>query len=265
MQLISWPASAGCLEIACALAIACTMAIRSYLQRMKRPLPLKYPSKRTVLQCSCGKCTITLRNYEPQWYVQCNCYDCRLRFDWSKNLGCQYLAGKDYNGLVDGVWVQNAITDFTGEVSAWKLRDDAPTINMKADCCGTLMGVHHPIHGDNIFVTLFDAVKESAPITPKARGLSNLNHFDKELLPPFTGAGPGPITIQSYAKGDWRRIWSTLQFMFRAGAFWALLRTRTSKPTDRTFQDIIAGKPVKVVGAGHFDASSCHVTRSRIG
>lgn len=93
---VSW------LEVALAFAFIGIVSAYSWIQSVKRKLPLPYPGKRGVVQCSCGKCKLTLRNYEPRFRLECNCFDCRKRMEWSKSLGCQYLANKHYSGLFDG-------------------------------------------------------------------------------------------------------------------------------------------------------------------
>ena len=93
---VSW------LEVALAFAFIGIVSAYSWIQSVKRKLPLPYPGKRGVVQCSCGKCKLTLRNYKPRFRLECNCFDCRKRMEWSKSLGCQYLANKHYSGLFDG-------------------------------------------------------------------------------------------------------------------------------------------------------------------
>lgn len=133
----------------------------------------------------------------------------------------------------------------------WKLRKGSPLTMLVADCCGTIMGALHPAHRTNVFVVPRYTMVAAADIgPPKLRILSDQSHFDIKSLPPYAGDG---LVLRSRGVGDWRRPLFLLKMMFGAGTIYELLRVPAREPQDFTFQDILAGKPIKVVGASRFE------------
>ena len=96
---------------AMALPVGAALAGLAYKRIPEGPDP-EFPDRRASVACKCGGARLEFRNHKALCRLQCACFDCRQRVQWSEARGCPI--GK-YAAPVDAVYLANAITSVCGE------------------------------------------------------------------------------------------------------------------------------------------------------
>ena len=104
-------------------------------------------SKMGTITCSCGKVKLTLPNAVPKLRCGCCCTECLQRAYIGTN-GKPPAAVENLEEPVDLLYIDSQIikpdTGTLAKLALFKLnKADAPNINLRATCCGTVLCTQH--------------------------------------------------------------------------------------------------------------------------
>ncbi len=104
-------------------------------------------SKMSTITCSCGKVKLTLPNAVPKFRCGCCCTECLQRAYIGSN-GKLPAAVKNLEEPVDLFYVDSQImkpdSETLAQLAVFKLnKADAPNVNLRATCCGTVLCTQH--------------------------------------------------------------------------------------------------------------------------
>ncbi len=104
-------------------------------------------SKMSTITCSCGKVKLTLPNAVPKFRCGCCCTECLQRAYIGSN-GKPPAAVKNFEEPVDLLYVDSQImkpdSETLAKLAVFKLNErDAPNVNLRATCCGTVLCTEH--------------------------------------------------------------------------------------------------------------------------
>ncbi len=100
-----------------------------------------------TITCSCGKVKLTLPNAVPKFRCGCCCTECLQRAYIGSN-GKPPAAVKNLEEPVDLLYIDSQIMkpdpETLAKLAVFKLnKADAPNINLRATCCGTVLCTQH--------------------------------------------------------------------------------------------------------------------------
>jgi hypothetical protein len=225
-----------------------------------QPSPPQYPKKRAKLQCSCGKTELQFRNSQPLFKIQCCCFDCRQRWEWSRSKGCPL---EKYSRPGEGVYVGNAISAVKNEdaLVPYMLRKNADVTFLTAECCFSIMLAVHPFYLGNVCGISGEGgcTLEAGDVPCKIRiqiqdwEKSKVGDHGASSLPPWTGDGvecKGAKFSFDYLRMLYHLVLCGLPLVF--------LTKPWREPGDITAQELVGRRPVKVLGIKEY----CHVHSS---
>ena len=104
-------------------------------------------SKMATISCNCGKVELTLPNAVPKFRCGCCCTDC-LQRAYIGTTGKLPAAVKYLEEPVDLLYVDSQIMkpdpETLAKLAVFKLnKADAPNVNIRATCCGTVLCTQH--------------------------------------------------------------------------------------------------------------------------
>ena len=104
-------------------------------------------SQMSTITCSCGKVKLTLPNAVPKFRCGCCCTECLQRAYIGSN-GKPPAAVKNLEEPVDLLYVDSQIMkpdlETLAKLAVFKLnKPDAPNVNLRATCCGTVLCTEH--------------------------------------------------------------------------------------------------------------------------
>ena len=115
-------------------------------------------SKMAAITCSCGKVRLTLPNAVPKFRCGCCCTECLQRAYIGAN-GKPPAVVKNLQESVDLLYVDSQFmkpdAETLAKLAVFKLnKADAPNINLRATCCGTVLCTQHQeFHAPHSMVT----------------------------------------------------------------------------------------------------------------
>jgi len=100
-----------------------------------------------TISCNCGKVKLTLPNVVPKYRCGCCCTECLQRAYIGAN-GKPPAAVKDLEEPVDLLYIDSQIMkpdqETLANLAVFKLnKADAPNVNLRATCCGTVLCTQH--------------------------------------------------------------------------------------------------------------------------
>jgi hypothetical protein len=104
-------------------------------------------SKMATISCNCGKVKLTLPNAVPKFRCGCCCTECLQRAYIGTN-GKLPEAVKNLEEPVDLLYIDSQIMkpdpETLARLAVFKLnKADAPNVNLRATCCGTVLCTQH--------------------------------------------------------------------------------------------------------------------------
>ncbi len=104
-------------------------------------------SQMSTITCSCGKVKLTLPNAVPKFRCGCCCTECLQRAYIGSN-GKPPAAVKNLEEPVDLFYIDSQIVkpdpETLAKLAVFKLDEpDAPNVNLRATCCGTVLCTEH--------------------------------------------------------------------------------------------------------------------------
>ena len=238
------------LRVAGGVAAAGTAAVllgTGYYKFISKPTSLDPACKdRATSTCRCGKTVLTFRNPRPIFHVQCCCFSCRQRHQWSRANGCPL---GEYSQPHCAVYLHNAVTQLIGEVQPIALRDGGAITSLISTCCCTEMAaVHEVAYFGNVAVIPhrnLDSVTQHRAGVAQARvqtgewdaaKVGPKGGVTSEDLPPYKGSGS---EFKSFTPGNF----------YSSGLLGAFLEKPWREAGDRTVEEIIAETgPAQVLG-----------------
>jgi len=116
----------------------------------------EFPDSRATLECKCGKAKISFRNYSSRMRIECACFSCRQRQEWSHahNDGVE-----EYQAPSDLTWLDNAITDVRGRehLVCNILRAGSDSRWLATTCCQSVLCVTNPLYRGNVIAAVRNA------------------------------------------------------------------------------------------------------------
>ncbi len=129
-----------------------------------------FPERRATVRCKCGKTCIYVRDYAVKFRLECGCFSCRQRHEWSHAMQCPSVT--KYDAPCDLTWLDNAVTsvDAPELLQTRVLRDGSDTRWLAATCCHSVMAISNPNYKGNVFaVARACANIDVVDMQPKAR------------------------------------------------------------------------------------------------
>ena len=138
-----------------------------------------------VIECTCGKCSITLADGKAKLKFQCGCEDCRQALQYGHSLG-----GVKPDPLPELYYMSSDIIEVRGKefMKAFQLRDDDPDIlgmSTRIYCteCYSIIGVDHPIYEDNVFLNFPKHCTNGGDLSVPLTAYINMIDYTEEIGP----------------------------------------------------------------------------------
>ena len=153
-----------------------------------------------VGEVKCGKVSIEFRNLSSRARLECACFSCRQRQEWSTANGCPGV--QKYAAPADLTWLDNAVTSVEGEelLCTRVLRAGSDTRWLASTCCHSVLVVSNPLYKGNIVAvtratsTLVcdDTTPPRARIQTKEWSARKVGagYDDETKMPHYSGSGP---------------------------------------------------------------------------
>ena len=214
-----------------------------------------FPTQRATLACKCGKAKISLRNYSSRMRIQCACFSCRQRHEWSHAHKCNGV--EEYNLPCDLTWLDNAVTDVTGmeHLVCNILRAGSDTRWVATTCCKSVLCVTNPLYKGNVIA----AVRSACNLTCHEAMEAQVRIQTREWVKRKVGDGyQTEEDIPAFAGGedkvfDGRSLVAILWGLYRNNFFKALSTTPYREDRDQTVESLIEGLgPVVNLGVNEY-------------
>jgi len=138
-----------------------------------------------VVECRCGKCSISFHDPKPRHRADCCCSQCQEAFDWADKETCRECG---VPRTKDILYFTNDISIAKGEeYLKWFILRDEGTPRFYADCCKTVLGMVHPAYQGNLVMVY---AQSGATISGVEMIPYDLRWFQYDLTPEELKANP---------------------------------------------------------------------------
>ena len=138
-----------------------------------------------VIECTCGKCSITLADGKAKLKFQCGCEDCRQALQYGHAHG-----GAKPDPLPELYYMASDIIEVRGKkfMKAFQLRDEDPDIlgmSTRIYCteCYSIIGIDHPIYEDNVFLNFPKHCTNGGDLSVPLTAYINMIDYTEEIGP----------------------------------------------------------------------------------
>ena len=176
-----------------------------------------HPNTRAEVHCKCGAVQLCFRNYDTRMRLECSCFSCRQRHEWSVAQNCPGV--KPYTSPTDLTWLDNAETSVKGEdtLRTHILRDGSDTRWLTCIDCSSVLVISNPLYKGNIVAVpratatlqCHDTMMPCARIQTREWSKRKVGegYLDETEMPPWSHEGP-VLDGRSTMKMIWNLYWN---------------------------------------------------------
>eukprot|EP00121_Abeoforma_whisleri_P015391 Awhi_evm1s14184 len=148
--------------------------------------------KRASCSCTCGASRIEFRNPNVLHRLECCCFSCRQRLNYTNGLKQN---GSTDNGPLDVIMMDNVITAIDGieNLRPVKLRDSGNCTSIMTKCCSSMLTTTTPVYLGNVVAVALNpgiCTMKCNMIEPKGRLNTSGWESDAGALKEYEGTGP---------------------------------------------------------------------------